>query len=253
MFRPKSTKEIYGNSGALIGSGHFNLDHDDITYETVYIMPSPILGVEVSVTQHSGSDSDRWLLHEIEDSYRDSDNENNRLGLLSSVGVKIREFGGMKFIYWGLGGGTYRWLCGQIVVEIKYKDFKRTKIEPIEIVQAYLNKYPSKIILIDLDLKSDSHNIQWIKDEMERRLWLCDKWNAQFQAGKVIQSKLLEELVDHMCVFLNYRQRYYNLPATADIETLSGYLENNDAASIQAKLSSYKAWWLANRAAEINL
>jgi hypothetical protein len=88
---------------------------------------------------------------------------------------------------------------------------------------------------------------------MERRLWLCDKWNAQFQAGKVIQSKLLEELVDHMCVFLNYRQRYYNLPATADIETLSGYLENNDAASIQAKLSSYKAWWLANRAAEINL
>ena len=60
------TKRIYGNSGILIPAGHFDLDHDDITYETRYIIPEPLVGVEVQLTQHSGSDSDKWLLHEVE-------------------------------------------------------------------------------------------------------------------------------------------------------------------------------------------
>ena len=88
-FRPKPTKELYGNSGALVGAEHFDLDHDDITYVTEYILPEPILGVEVQVTQHAGGDSDRWLLHEAEDCYRDSDDDDGRLGLLSGAGVKM--------------------------------------------------------------------------------------------------------------------------------------------------------------------
>ncbi|MEN6422320.1 MAG: hypothetical protein ABFD76_10275, partial [Smithella sp.] len=73
---------ILKNSGVLTGADHFKIDHKDTTYETDYESDVTDIGVEVEVTQHTGGDSDRWLLHEIEDSYRDPDDEDGRLGLL---------------------------------------------------------------------------------------------------------------------------------------------------------------------------
>ena len=246
-FRPKPTKRIY-NSGVLVGANHFNIDHSDITYETRYIMPEPIVGVEVQVTQHAGGDSDRWLLHEVEDSFRDADEET--LGLLTD-GVRMREINGNKII--SLRGNGYIWVTNNIVVNVSYRDLTGTKPEPLEVIQAYLAKFHSTFTTVPDHYKSQAYNQKWIKDEMERRLWLCDKWNVQFLAGKVSQDDLLKELVTSMKVFLNYRQKYFNINATDDINSLSSYLSNKDSAPIQAKLSSYKTWWLANKTKAINL
>jgi hypothetical protein len=92
-------------AGFLEAADHFSEDHNDATCRTGYYHVAQDLAISVQVSKHAGSNSDKWLLHEVEDSYRDNDNTAGRLGLLSGAGVKIREIGGNKYIYWGFGGG----------------------------------------------------------------------------------------------------------------------------------------------------
>ncbi len=65
-------------SGLIAAAGHFFIDHEDITCRTGYYNLQEDLAVSVQVTQHAGSDSDRWLLHEVEDGYRDGDDLDGR-------------------------------------------------------------------------------------------------------------------------------------------------------------------------------
>src|SRR5574340_645977 len=127
VFSGPPSKYSQSSTGGILGAaGHFA--DGDVSYDASYTEASskwPF--VEVEVTQHAGADSDRWLLHEVEDSYRDGDDSDGRLGLLSGAGVKIRDIGGKRFIYWGLGGGSYTWISNQKVIEIKYTDLQRTK------------------------------------------------------------------------------------------------------------------------------
>ena len=252
-----------GSAPGFVGlTGHFQ-DHEDKICTGDYSNIDEIRGlpdeeayekvftVEVQVTQHAGADSDKWLLHEVEDGYRDGDDSDGRLGRLSGEGVKIRDIGGSKLIYWGLGGGSYSWISGQKVIEIKYTDLQRTKPEPIEVVQAYLQKHPSTITLSDAELKSKAHDEQWIKDEMDRRLWLCDKWFEQLQLGKVEQGEVLQEAVKSMNVFLDYREKYYGMKAVDEKNTLQGYLDAKDETNIKNKLAEYKTWWSANKSGSL--
>ena len=147
-------------------------------------------------------------------------------------------------------GGHYRWLNNNVVVDISYTDLYKQKPEPLEVVKAYLAKFPSTIPSMTID---NTHNILWIKDEIDRRLWLCDKWNLQFQAGKATQKDLIYNLVRSMKVFLNFRQKYFSVAAQADLDLLSGYQRNNDIASLQTKLSEYKGWWEKNKGKGITL
>ena len=107
-YRPRRTTEMFGNSGILIPVGHFDLDHNDTTYTTRYIHTGTILGVSVQVTQHKGEDSDKWLLHEVEDAYRLKEKSN--LGLIGS-GTRLREFGNNKL--YSLRGSGYNCINGR--------------------------------------------------------------------------------------------------------------------------------------------
>ena len=215
------------------------------SYEASYTEPSskwPF--VKVEVTQHSGSDSDKWLLHEVERGFRRGDYEENM------TPSRFRNMNGNNVFYSGLGGGTYRWKSNNIIVSIEYTDLYKQKSEPIEVVQAYLQKFPSTIPTISID---NAHNEQWLKDEMDRRLWLSDKWDAQYQLGKVQQNDLLRELVDHMTVFLDYREKYYGMKAYDEKVALLNYKSQSDLTSIKNKLTEYKNWWSTNKGNPINL
>ncbi len=231
--------------GILAGADHFDLDHDDKTYETDYVNVNIELAVDVQVTQHAGSDSDKWLLHEVERGFRSEDLESQFEGT-------IKEINGNKVITW-LYGTSYRWISNNVVVYISYSDPQLTKPEPLEIVQAYLAKFPSTIVLTDAEAKSAEHNEQWIKDEMERRLWLCDKWFFQLQLQRVDLDEVLRETVDHMNVFLDYREKYYGVSAGKEKQELWEYLRAKDGTGIKNKLSEYKAWWKENKDKAINL
>jgi len=241
---------ISKNAGVLISTGHFRLDHKDITYETDYESDNADLGVDVQVTQHTGSDSDKWLLHEVEDNYRDDEAET--LGQLTD-GAVMRKIDNKRVLWLGIGGGTFRWVSNNVVISVSYTDLQGTKPEPIEVVKAYLSKYPSIITVTDAELKGKAYNVKWIKDEMERRLWLCDKWSMQLQLGKTTQKEMLEALVKHMTVFLNYRQKYFGISATNDLTALGTALRANDGTTIKNKLAEYKAWWNANKGRSISI
>jgi hypothetical protein len=241
-------------SGVLGGTDHFDEDHNVITCVTDYYNFQQKMAVEIKVEQHTGGDSDRWLLHEVEDSYRDSDIAT--LGMLTDGAVmrRISQNGVYQRVLWiGIGGGSFTWVSNNVVIKISYTDLQGTKPEPIEVVKAYLIKFPSTITLTDADFKASAHSIQWIKDEIDRRLWLCDKWNAQFQAGQAKQADLIYNLDRSMGVFLYYRQKYFGISSAADREALLGYKINKDLVPIQKKLTEYKTWWSANKGMSITL
>jgi len=234
--------------GVLGSSGHFA--DGDVSYAASYKEPGenwPF--VDVQVTKHAGSDSDRWLLHEIEGSFRENPVQDSIRGML-------REIGGNRVITYRLGT-HYRWISNNVVVDISYTDLQKTKPEPVEVIQAYLRKFPSTI---PASLVFDkAHDIQWIKDEMERRLWLCDKWYMQSQVGKVEQREMLQELVRHMNVFLDYREKYFRelifftMKAAEEKDKLEHLLTQNNGTAIRNKLAEYKEWWSEHKGRAISV
>jgi hypothetical protein len=260
VFAFRGSSANMGNGSGIVGlTGHFQ-DHTDVVCSGTYSninevrgLPveearQKILSVDVQVTQHAGSDSDKWLLHEVEDGYRDPDVLETNL----TEGTVLRLIDGNRVFNWG--AGTYTWLSGNnLVVRIEYTDLTGMKPEPLEVVRAYLGKFPSSITLTDAQLKSRDHSEQWIKDEMERRLWLCDKWFLQVQMGKVEINDSLQTIVKHMNVFLDYREKYYGVAKLDEKAALWGYLGKKDGTSIKNKLTEYKNWWNVNKARAINL
>ena len=238
---PPSKYSQTNTGGILDAAGHFS--EGDVSYEASYSEPGgkwPF--VKVEVTQHSGSDSDKWLLHEVEDGYRKNPEQDNFRGV-------IREINGNR-IFTYRRGTHYSWISNNIVIDIRYTDLQKTKPEPMEIVNAYLQKHPSTIPAMVMD---KAHDEKWIKDEMERRLWLCDKWFYQLQLGKVQQKQVFDESVKSMNVFLDYREKYYGISAKDEKNLLSNYLMQNNGTGIKAKLKEYKDWWTLNKGNPINL
>jgi hypothetical protein len=205
------------------------------------------LGVSVQITQHAGSDSDKWLLHEVDKDYR------TYFGI-SDPSYIIRNIEGNTIITFGAGGWNYRWISGNKVVMIEYHDSQMTKPEPLEIVKAYLTKHPPTMPATTMkQLLSAENKTIWIKDEMDRRLWLCDKWLTQIQTPDLKLHDKLKSMTDSMIVFVNYREKYFGLSAKDEKNLLAGYLKQNDSTNIQTKLAAYKTWWAANKGNAISL
>jgi len=233
---------VYPGSGVLAGADHFIVDHSDMTYEADYQSDELGLGAEVQVTKHSGSDSDKWLLHEVESNFRRNPEQDRFKGV-------IREING-KRIFTYARGTHYNWISNNIVVDIRYTDLKKTKPEPLEVITAYLQKHPSTIPAMVMDF---AHDVQWIKDEMDRRLWLCDKWFMQLQLRKVEEKQAYQESVNSMNIFLDYREKYYGMKAMDEKNLLAGYLSTNNGTGIKTKLKEYKDWWVVNKEKSISL
>ncbi len=239
--------ECSKHSGVIVGAEHFEIDHTDYTCDIRYYNETLDNGVEVEVTKHSGADSDKWLLHEVERDFR------TYYGLPGSSYV-MRTIEGQTIMAVASGGREYRWLSGNKVIRIAYTDQMLEKPEPFEIVKAYLAKQPSTLTpMTSADLRTPENKTKWIKDEMDRRLWLCDKWFYQLQLGKVQQSEVIQQAVKSMEVFLNYREKYYGIASANEKQLLWGYRDKNDGTSIKAKLKEYKDWWNLNKDKAITL
>lgn len=235
-----------GPSGDILaGVNHFSEDHQDESSGISYHNKDARLWIDVQVTQHSGSDSDKWLLHELDLEFR------NYYG---KPGYYIKTISGNTVYVYGAGGRDYRWLSGNKVVMIEYIDSQLTKPEPLEIIQVYLLKYPSTISAITVnELYSNPNKTKWTKDEMDRRLWLCDKWFYQMQLGKAQQNQVFQESVNSMNVFLDYREKYFGIKAADDKILLAAYLSKNNGTGIKSKLAAYKKWWSENKGKSITV
>lgn len=238
---------MWNHSGVVAGAGHFSIDHTDTRYEIVYDSDITDLGVRVQITLHPGSDSDKWLLHELDADFR-------AYGAIPADTYAVTEINGNTILVEGSGGWVYRWLSGNKVINIEYTDLTGGKPEPLEIVKAYLAKHPSTLPSMTLtELRSAGNSIKWLKDEMERRLWLCDKWFMALQLGKAEQKAVLQETVKSMKIFLDYREKYFGVKAVDEKNLLFGFLNQNDGTAIKNKLKEYKNWWSIHKSDSISI
>ncbi len=234
-------------AGILVPADHFGEDHNDISCTVIYHSMAQRMGIDVELTKHSGSDSDKWLLHEIDREFR------NYYGI-PGKSYGSRQINGQTIIENLVAGGSYRWIGGTKVIVIEYHDSQMTKPEPNEVIQAYLTKHPSTMQAFTLaDLRSNVNKTTWIKDEMDRRLWLCDKWFMQLQLRKTEEKQVYQETVKSMNIFLDYREKYYGQKAVDDKNLLASYLNTNNGTGIKAKHKEYKDWWVVNKEKAISL
>ncbi len=235
-------------SGLIAAMGHFSIDHEDITCRTGYYNLQQDLAISVQVTQHAGSDSDRWLLHELDAEFRDYYG-------IPDLSFTVRNIDAHTVLVFSSGGRDYRWVSGNKVIMIEYTALEMSKKpEPIEIVKAYLAKHPSTLPPLTLqELRSPAHKTLWIKDEMERRVWLCEKWFLHLQMGKVNLEEALDAVVKSMAVFLDYREKYYGIRSKDEKLTLLTYLNQKDGTSLKQRLSTYKIWWAINKGKSITV
>jgi hypothetical protein len=234
--------------GIVVGADHFYPDHADMTYRMSYFNLQTKVGPEIQVTKHTDPiDSLKWLLHEVDASFR------NYYGKPGKSYI-IRQVSGNTVILYGAGGWSYRWISGNKVINIEYTDLEMDKPEPLDVVQAYLTRHPSTLPAITATIQRSAESVTtWIKDEMDRRLWLCDKWFMQLQLKKAEEKDVYREAVKSMNIFLDYREKYYGMKAADEKNLLSGYLMQNNGTSIKAKLKEYKDWWVVNKDKAISL
>ncbi len=234
-------------SGIVSATDHFSMDHTDESYDAIYFHDANEIGVQVQVTHHAGGDSDKWLLHEVDSAFRD------KYGI-PAVSYYPWQIDSQTVLINAVGGREYRWLSGYKVVELEYHGSLTQTPEPLEVVKAYLAKHPSTLPAMALSqLRSANSKTNWIKDEMDRRLWLCDKWFGQLSAGKTDQNTALDAVVKSMNVFLDYREKYFGISAKNEKTTLEAALYQNNLAAVQAKLTEYKTWWTAHKGDSITL
>lgn len=243
---PPSKYSQTATGGVLAAVGHFS--EGDVSYEASYTeVSSKWPFVTVEVTKHSGGDSDKWLLHEVDREFR------TYFGIPDPSYI-IKTINGNTIYTFGSAGWDYRWVSGNKVVMIEYHDTQMTKPEPLEIIQAYLSKHPSTLPTITMkELNSSTNKTTWIKDEMNRRLWLCDKWFLQITLKKADEKRVYQESVKSMNMFLDYREKYYGLKAADEKNLLAGYLNTNNGTGIKAKLTEYKNWWSIHKSDAISL
>lgn len=231
----------------LASVDHIYLDHKDRTYRISYFNLTTKVGPVIQVTQHKGADSDRWLLHEVDTNFR------NYFGIPGrSYGP--RQIEGQRVLEDAAGGRNCRWLSENKVIVIEYRDPQLSKPEPMEVVGASLAKHRSTLPPMALvDLRSVEYKTMWIKDEMERRLWVCDKSFVQLESDRSKVSSVLKIIVDHVAVFLNYRDKYYGFSSKPGGLALTEYLRAKNETGIRSKLTEYKIWWNPSKTKPINL
>lgn len=231
----------------IVGGPPFT-EHTDTEYELRYLGSNNYPSPTVKVIQHTANEADKWLIHQLERHFR---GDSDRLGL-AAKNVFMSNIRGNTVFCMGVSGWHYMWLSSsKVIVEIESYDAEFSKPEPLDFVQAYLSKFPS-IISTTFKLSS-THNVEWIKDEIDRLLWLGELDLAKIQPDDPKLSYKIKSVVDDLSKFLDYREKYFGLSARKEKLNLLDYLSKKDETSLKTKYQDYKKWWTSNKGNEINL
>ena len=240
--------------GMLSEIEHFNLDHEDITFITKYETKGSIgkrsrgfLGiVNLQVTRHAGSDSDRWLRHEAEGRFKTE--KYARQPIFGNMGGHNILVGAPED-----REKIYCWVSDNFVVNLQFRHVNSPDLEPEEVLKAYLAKFPSTIPPVG---PVHQHDKEWREREMERRLWLGDKWLAWSRAEGVDFHLKYEYVIHNLYTFIDYRDMDLakGLPGYLrkafgpdEKRVLWEYLRDRNSSAIEKQLDIYKAWRVAHK------
>lgn len=240
--------ECRAGRGILVTADHFGEDHIDVTCDVMYYSRAQGMTVKAEVTNHADPPhAIKWLAHEVDKEFR------TYYGAPPPEYI-IKNIDGQTLYARGSKGWNYRWISGNKVIMLEYHDSDMKKPEPMEVVKAYLAKHPSSLpAMTTQELRSASQETKWVKDEMDRRLLMCDRWLQHLSNRKTGDRQVREEPVESMNIFLDYRQKYFGVNAGDDKVLLANYLNSNNSAGIKSKLTEYREWWAANKSRAIRI
>jgi hypothetical protein len=148
----------------------------------------------------------------------------------------------------GVGGWCYRWLSGNHVIHIEYTDLQMTKPEPLKIVEAYLARYPPTLPPMTSErLRSSEEISKWVKDEMERTLWLCEKWFHHYETDGEEAERTNRIVKGFLETFVRYQEEFFP-ENTEDLEKrLLDIFLAVDIRGLRDVHSIYVQWWEDNK------
>jgi len=223
------------------------------SYKTRYHSNSVSPFIVVEVKEYTFSD---WTVnHKMQYPFRDKNKE--RIGL-SLPEAQVISIDGTYIL--SIKGKRYSWSRGNKIIDITCPETDCSEIEPTEIIHAYLQKFPAAQRLPFgwiRDVLGPDQTRRWIHDEMSFRL---SSANFRFQD---VLPKEMAVVVDHLVVFLDFRERYFGIPSEAEKQDLIQCClpKEEDTAGIHLerrselakRIQEYQRWWEKARFIEIKL
>lgn len=182
--------------------------------------------VQVDIRQY---DEIRWQAHNVEGQLRHTAID-DRLGTLSETAT-IKAFAAGNALCLDALSSNCWWVSDNLSVRISGKN-------PATVIDAYLRLLPPTHATFTPDS-------EWAAGEMERLLESAGRRHdllAQGNAG----DDLLAWINQDLNAFLQYRDKYYGINATAERVQLGEALRDADEAALREKLEQYQKWWVAN-------
>jgi len=233
--------EGYQDRGRLIGAPEMKNMGNDVegryeSYRAIYSIDEEHAVPKIEIQVHQNT---QWLEHNLQRDFRDTVDDET-LGLRDSSSV-IKNIGNLRFFNAATGGGQYSWLHNNLWISIEYNDLQLVEPEPLEVVEAYLQKWPPTYPTEETKLIAGTE--QWIKDEMEYLLWVSDRWFVQYDAGKEALKHATWNIKDSLDDFLRYRAKYFD--ENLDEERIA--VKNADEPTLRTKLKEYQQWLAENK------
>lgn len=231
----------YQDRGMLIGSPEMKNMGNDIegryeSYRAIYSIDEEHAVPKVEIQIHQNT---QWLEHNLQREFRDTvDDETLGLRFPSAI---VKKLVNSRLFNTRSGGGRYAWLHNNLWIEINYTDLQLVEPEPLEVVEAYLQKWPPTYPTEATKLIAGTE--QWIKDEMEYLLWVSDRWFAQYDAGKETLKEAMWEVKDKLDDFLRYRAKYFD----EDLDEERIAIKNANESTLRTKLKEYQQWLAENK------
>ena len=209
-----------------------------------YVVPT----VEVRVY-----DSTQWMLHEME---RDLKEYQGSVATKTNTSAITKSIDNNPVIKMRSGGGIYRWVSNNKAILVSYHDLQLQYPVPMEVISAYLQKYPSTLPTT-YQIRHPDREKEFIREEFDRLLWVADRWVSLVQEADPNRAEKLKQAADNLLDFARYRQAYFKPlfgdPMEADIDLLEmAHMGPNLETIVRTKLAEYKEWWAGHKTDKIN-
>lgn len=223
-----------------------------ISYGTRYVGGTGYAVPNVEVRVY---DSTQWMLHELE---RDIKNRKEGVATTTNIAAATEPVDNYPVIVFEVSGGSYRWISGNKAIILNYRDANFQYPIPMEVISAYLKKYPSTLPAT-YQIRHPDREKEFIREEFDYHLWVADRCVSLIQEADPKRNEKLKDAAKHLEEFAKYRKTYFsNLLSflgnnmDADIELLQHARMRADLETIvRTKLAEYKEWWAEHKTDEI--
>lgn len=197
-------------------------------------------------------DSPQWMLYDLE---RDLKESQDGVSTRTDKSAATELIDNYPVIVFEAGGGSYRWISGNKSIIVKYIDLHFDYPIPMEVISAYLAKYPSTLPA-DYQIRHPDREKQFIREEFERLITVADRWVALIQTDDPERREKLKAAATNLMNFAKYRKVYFSSMLSnllggsmdEDINLLETAHMGPDLENIvRTKLAEYQEWWALHK------